>query len=1285
MAILYAAQGTSATTSDLYTLDPLTGAVSSDIGPIGYAITGLAFDPTSGILYGSTSNNSAANPASIITINTTTGAGTLVGAIGLGVFHAASDICFTSDGQMWGLDSSDGLIKINKGTGVGTTIGGGSLFSSAFDSDATDRFLLVRNSNIYVLRQDATKTFLSTPVGWPGFTGTNSGSFGPDSLFYATNPGSPNPFLVTVDWISGTITSIGTTLSLIDALTWDTQVKPTLPGAPPANDNFENAQNMPGPTGSAAGTTDGATNQVGEPLDQLTGTGPFNTVWYKRFATNNKTVMLTLTVATGSLDMEVWSGTTLTGLTLVVKGAYSGTGKLVYGQITGETFYVRVQGQSGAISAFTLAWAECSLTAPINDDFANAITITGSGTIVQSQQCATVEPGEPIQHPPGGVDDHVDLFTTWAMFTLARTGRLTLTWNSGPAGTAVSFPRVDLYFGPSRTLYGTINLIAPTHTFTLGSGNYYIQFVNGADTSRSDYWGPDFNITYAISEVAITGTHPDITTTSVGSYTRIDAWPGGLLGKGGWIRFMLTRNSGDFIHQGQNLTAADGVLRIAETATIDGLTSSNQVVLQGGINGSNIIGGATLIDGVSGDVGYMGVMPRSQDTVLVEIHIAVGVTDVRYIDLGMLVGPAVLTGWSLTYSHIAWSDDPAWGPFGSIDPTSKDIGYFAGWTDTDCHLAAVGTLPTPTASPPGGGPSFALEVTHHSGAGSGITIPLAGVQPESGVSFQFYATAWPNGQSIVNIGLTKLSLQDGGSGTIAGGLYMVNQVTFASDLITVLSLNTWNDIEYAVDALTGDQILTVNGSQFVQPGVGIQSYVTSIQVGLLGALTTGHVYVGAVAVGRSRKSYPLGQALVEALPVTAVGTHLLPDMNPAGQIRGFTNEGEIIYGGTEISCGTWCGDFSCREGSSIAAGTLNAGNATVTGSPTTSATMFAPDGFGFSVRMMDAFNWPLGDVVFFDYYVTGPAGKTVTVGDIGELGQVLGTNASIVCDGSRQHASGWSNVAGLDPWLTSTTFNLRFPSGGDTYTVDSFRAFITPLILPVYATSTTGGNSPSLIDTADTVSASYLADGSDATVVILDRQGTFITVAEMGDFSIGKLFPFTRTYRQEGTSFAARYDLDYQIAGPTVAPDAAKIVARTGGYTGGLNTLVASTVSAQSRFGFAVDGVEKAVGSLSASTIAGGELVVPEPPDPSSRWTGGKLANVRLRMGYCDQVGADTNFLSFGMHAIGGGADRTLNSGGGGGIVAAAHLEALRLVGNYGPVSFSFIKTGQRRAAVQVR
>src|SRR2546423_15055363 len=98
--ILYGAIG-NGTLSDLYILNPSNGSVVADLGPTGFSISGLRFDPTTGVLYGSTTNFAGGVPQSLIRLNPATGMGTLVGSLGV-PGHSAADIAFTRGGQLYG-------------------------------------------------------------------------------------------------------------------------------------------------------------------------------------------------------------------------------------------------------------------------------------------------------------------------------------------------------------------------------------------------------------------------------------------------------------------------------------------------------------------------------------------------------------------------------------------------------------------------------------------------------------------------------------------------------------------------------------------------------------------------------------------------------------------------------------------------------------------------------------------------------------------------------------------------------------------------------------------------------------------------------------------------------------------------------------------------------------------------------------------------------------------------------------------------------------------------------
>jgi hypothetical protein len=136
---LLATQGGSTATSSLLQLDPASGAVLSTIGPIGFAVTALAQNPLSGVLYGATTPNSAASPGSLITVNPGTGAGALVGNLGLpvvsGTAETMADLTFDNAGHLYGWSSRTGnlyTVSLTTGastqvssTGLGNPVGGG--------------------------------------------------------------------------------------------------------------------------------------------------------------------------------------------------------------------------------------------------------------------------------------------------------------------------------------------------------------------------------------------------------------------------------------------------------------------------------------------------------------------------------------------------------------------------------------------------------------------------------------------------------------------------------------------------------------------------------------------------------------------------------------------------------------------------------------------------------------------------------------------------------------------------------------------------------------------------------------------------------------------------------------------------------------------------------------------------------------------------------------------------------------------------------------------------------
>jgi hypothetical protein len=113
----------------LVTIDPATAAVTV-IAPVGDDLSGMAFDPTDGTLYASSSGEADVRDA-VFTVDKVTGATTLVGQTGLG--GAIPGLCFDDAGQLYAVKGGgnrlNDLLAIDKATGGATVIGSTGLKS----------------------------------------------------------------------------------------------------------------------------------------------------------------------------------------------------------------------------------------------------------------------------------------------------------------------------------------------------------------------------------------------------------------------------------------------------------------------------------------------------------------------------------------------------------------------------------------------------------------------------------------------------------------------------------------------------------------------------------------------------------------------------------------------------------------------------------------------------------------------------------------------------------------------------------------------------------------------------------------------------------------------------------------------------------------------------------------------------------------------------------------------------------------------------------------------------
>jgi PEP-CTERM motif len=238
--IFYAASGSNGVNGNLYTLDSSTGTptlvaplLDSSLNP--YGMTGLAFQPGTGALYGSTANSSPTSSAHLVLIDRSTGQVSDIGLFGVGA--TMSDITFTSDGTLYGWHAAGNhsLYRINLATGAATLVGtsdvssqfgGGALAASlsgtifATPDSATNPPGTLRT----VDRTTGLTTYVGTLSGAPLMSGSsiiiNSMDFSSSGVLYGINSNQfpANTHLVRIDTSTAAITDVGPSANFLDGL-----------------------------------------------------------------------------------------------------------------------------------------------------------------------------------------------------------------------------------------------------------------------------------------------------------------------------------------------------------------------------------------------------------------------------------------------------------------------------------------------------------------------------------------------------------------------------------------------------------------------------------------------------------------------------------------------------------------------------------------------------------------------------------------------------------------------------------------------------------------------------------------------------------------------------------------------------------------------------------------------------------------------------------------------------------------------------------------------------------
>ena len=232
-ADLYAASG-QGSTGELYILDPATGATITDVGPLNdssarnFGMTALAFDPVSGVLYGSSANANAdtSTRGQLVTIDPATGLVTPIGGFGLAAGGTMTDLTFDPVTHvLYGLPSNGGasLFTIDPSTAQSTLVGSSGLTATNGGGLAVSSSGVIFGSPLVPTNGFGTYdkttgayTNIANPAQ-PNGRGYGALAFNGDVL-YGIEVGSPG-HLVTFDTATGAATDLGTTAaSFLDGI-----------------------------------------------------------------------------------------------------------------------------------------------------------------------------------------------------------------------------------------------------------------------------------------------------------------------------------------------------------------------------------------------------------------------------------------------------------------------------------------------------------------------------------------------------------------------------------------------------------------------------------------------------------------------------------------------------------------------------------------------------------------------------------------------------------------------------------------------------------------------------------------------------------------------------------------------------------------------------------------------------------------------------------------------------------------------------------------------------------
>lgn len=244
----------------------------------------------------------------------------------------------------------------------------------------------------------------------------------------------------------------------------------------PFNDNFANRAVLTGDAVATRGVSIGATAEPSEPIHASAGG---TSLWWTWTAPRAGMVVLDTAGSNYDTTIGVYTGTTIANLTAIASNDDAPgltTSHLSFTATSGTTYQIAVDGKGGATGMVSLNVG----LVPANDNFANAITITGvSIKTTGTNKLAGRESGEPTLSASTSTGTGK---TVWYRWTAPRSSNFTVCAFTESFGSLVG-----VYTGTTVGALTKIDVDDETATFDAISGATYYIAVDSSDAGSGSF------------------------------------------------------------------------------------------------------------------------------------------------------------------------------------------------------------------------------------------------------------------------------------------------------------------------------------------------------------------------------------------------------------------------------------------------------------------------------------------------------------------------------------------------------------------------------------------------------------------------------------------------------------------------------------------------------------------------------------------------------------------------------------------------------------------------------